>query len=1233
MDACGNTSTTSATFTIEDQTARTFSVMPSDLLLECNSTTNITDINNWLASNGGASANETCSTITWSNDYSGLSDLCGETGSAIVVFTATDDCGMVATASADIIISDTTVPVIIISSSDMTVECDDSGNIDDLNTWLAFNGGAMATDGCGTLTWTNNFTSLSDLCGSTGSATVTFTVSDDCGNTATTFATFTIEDTQDPLIVQLINSDLTVECDGTSDPGGQIASWLSNNAGATVSDECGNVSWSNNFSGLTDLCGTTGSATVVFTATDDCGNTSTFDATVTITDNTDPVITNPAVDTIANCDSVLNPSQLTSWLSNNGGAVANDDCGNVTWSNDYSALNSNCAPTVVIFTATDDCGNTSTTSASFTVIDNIDPTIITPAVDLNLSCDTATNATDITNWLNANGNASANDGCSSISWTNDYAGLSDDCGATGSATVTFTVTDACGNTSTTSATVTVSGTTAPTIVTEASDLILECTASSYATDLSNWLSNNGGAIANNDCGVITWTDDFNGLTGGCGNTGTATVIFTASDDCGNTSTTSATITISDNVAPIIFNAAQDITVDCDDPMPMDIASWLNTNGGALASDDCSINLTWSNNFDQLGGICAPSTCVYQNINTEDFESGWGIWNDGGANAQRINNPAFANSGAWSIQLVDNGPSATMTTNSLDLTVYDTMFLQFNFISDNMEIGEDFWLQVSENGGASFTTIGVLVQGVNFVNGINYTASISIPGPFTNDMQFRFRMSATSTNDFLYIDDVILDACTIEANNTVIFTVTDDCGNNATSSANVTYRGGGINEMLLTEEAQDTTIECGDQAAIDAWLANNGGALVSNEQTDLILSNNDAFLDQDESDDSNPNPSELLINGATGAGYRSMIHFNDIDELPAGSIVSSAILNLTVTQCNAQTIDVYRAPNPWTPNGATWQSHRNNFIAPIIGSFLADCGGNTTYQLDITALVNDWINGVYPNHGIFIRARTNANIEVKIAATNFGNSSLVPSIDVTYAAGGGISGGVVWTNDYSGVTAGCGNTGTAIVTFTATDVCDNTVTTTATLTVEDTQAPVLDTPAQNMTVECDGTTDPSGQFAAWLTNNGGATVTELCGNVTWTNNSSGLSDLCGMTGSEMVVFTASDDCGLSVQTTATFTIEDKTAPVFTTLPADLNVSCDGTGNNADISNWLATNGGAVVDEACGAISWANDYTTLDKSCSATVTFTVTDECGLTSTAVASIKINDTEAPQITTRLVT
>src|SRR6185503_16516739 len=120
-------------------------------------------------------------------------------------------------------------PAIDDEASGMTVECDGSGNTTELNAWLDSHGGATATDGCGDLTWSNDFTGLSDDCGATGSATVTFTATDDCGHASSTTATFTIEDTTAPTI-DTPASGSTVECDGSGNSA-QLAAWVASHGG------------------------------------------------------------------------------------------------------------------------------------------------------------------------------------------------------------------------------------------------------------------------------------------------------------------------------------------------------------------------------------------------------------------------------------------------------------------------------------------------------------------------------------------------------------------------------------------------------------------------------------------------------------------------------------------------------------------------------------------------------------------------------------------------------------------------------------------------------------------------------------------------------------------------------------------------------------------------------------------------------------------------------------------
>ncbi|MCD8518858.1 MAG: hypothetical protein LRY32_04555, partial [Flavobacterium sp.] len=162
-----STQTITQTFTIIDNINPTIITQASNLEVQCDGLGNTAALNAWLASNGGASASDACSSVTWSNNFTSVSDTCGATGSATVTFTATDACGNASTTSATFTIVDDTNPVIAIQASDLTVQCDGLGNTAALNAWLASNGGASASDACSSVTWSNNFTSVSDTCGAT----------------------------------------------------------------------------------------------------------------------------------------------------------------------------------------------------------------------------------------------------------------------------------------------------------------------------------------------------------------------------------------------------------------------------------------------------------------------------------------------------------------------------------------------------------------------------------------------------------------------------------------------------------------------------------------------------------------------------------------------------------------------------------------------------------------------------------------------------------------------------------------------------------------------------------------------------------------------------------------------------------------------------------------------------------------------------------------------------------
>lgn len=155
----------------------------------------------------------------------------------------------------------------------------------------------------------------------------------------------------------------------------------------------------------------------------------------------------------------------------------------------------------------------------------------------------------------------------------------------------------------------------------------------------------------------------------------------------------------------------------------------------------------------------PPTCTNVVVNSEDFEAGWGIWNDGGSDARRsINDAAYANSGSYCIRLRDNTNTSVITSNTINAISYETITVDFSYFCRSMEGVEDFWLQISTDGGSNYTTVEEWNLGDEFVNNQRYNEQVEIEGPFTANTLIRFRADASGNSDWVYLDDIIINAC-------------------------------------------------------------------------------------------------------------------------------------------------------------------------------------------------------------------------------------------------------------------------------------------------------------------------------------------------------------------------------------------------------------------------------------------------------------------------------------------
>lgn len=144
------------------------------------------------------------------------------------------------------------------------------------------------------------------------------------------------------------------------------------------------------------------------------------------------------------------------------------------------------------------------------------------------------------------------------------------------------------------------------------------------------------------------------------------------------------------------------------------------------------------------------------IDSEDFEGGWGIWNNGGSDSRRnINDAAYANSGSYCIRLRDNTNTSVMTTDALDLSSLSSLTVDFSYIVNSFEGSEDFWLQISTDGGATFSTVEEWNLGDEFSNNVRMNDGITVTGSFTSNTVIRFRCDASNNGDHVFIDDVVL----------------------------------------------------------------------------------------------------------------------------------------------------------------------------------------------------------------------------------------------------------------------------------------------------------------------------------------------------------------------------------------------------------------------------------------------------------------------------------------------
>ena len=1233
-DASGNVSTASAVVTVSDVTAPMISLNALTMSLDASGSVTVT------AADFDNGTSDSCGIASTSIDVTSFD--CSNVGLNTITFTATDVNGNVSTGTTTLTIVDDMNPTVVgqditaylnadgnatISVSDidngstdncdltlsidmMNFDCtmtgandviltgvDGSGNTSadtvtvtvmdtispmavaqDINVELDASGNAVITpaminnnssDNCAGLTYALDVTSFD--CSNIGTNNVVLTVTDASGNASTASAVVTVSDVTAPTVV--LNA-LTMSLDGS----GSVTVTAADFDNGT-SDSCGIASTSIDVTSFD--CSNIGLNTITFTATDVNGNVSTGTTTLTIVDDEDPIVKGQDITAYLNADG--NATISVSDIDNG----STDNC-DLTLSIDM--MNFDCTMTGandVILTGVDGSGNTSADTVTVTVMDTISPMAM--AQDISIELDASGNATITPAMINNN----SSDNCAGLTYALDVNTFN--CTNVGTNNVVLTVTDASGNASTASAVVTVSDVTAPMISLNALTMSLDASGSVTVTaaDFDNGTSD--------VCGIASTSIDVTSFD--CSNVGLNTITFTATDVNGNVSTGTTTLTIVDDMNPTVVG--QDITVS------------LNADGNATISvsdvdngstDNCDLTLSIDMmNFDctMTGANEVILTGVDGSGNTSADTVTVTIVDDifPTAIAQDVIAELDANGVATiTPEMVDNGSydNCSGITLSLSNTTY-ACFLAGTVQNVSLEVTD-------ASGNSSFASAAVtIVDNIAPTVGVqSIVRSLDANGEVTvTAADFN-----SGTTDNCGINNLAIDLtsfdCSHVGNNTITFTATDNSGNQSTATTTLTI----VDDSLPNAVSQDITVQLNAEghAEITADMVDNGSSDNCDFTTSIDVSSFDCT-------DIGTNNVVLTVTDASGNVSTSTAVVTIEDNITP--TVSTVATYTVVLDANGEATmtpeELNLASSDNCPSGGLTYHFSNGFDGELdcsdiddngknIYVFVKDAAGNiSSTQLTVVTIVDATAPVVETNN---ITRALDASGNVTVTAADFDNG----------------------TNDACGIdemtvtpsSFDCSNVGINTLTFTATDVNGNETSETVYLTIEDNTAPTV--VGQDITVSLDGS--GNAVINADMVDNGTSDNCDFDIAINTTDFD------CSHLGANTVTLTATDVNGNTSSVNVTVTVEDNTNP--TAIAQDITVELDATGN-ATITT-AQINNGSLDNCSSQALTYSLSQTAFDCTNvgANTVVLTATDASGNSSTATATVTVEDNMNPAVSSQ---
>lgn len=551
-DACGNSTSTTASFLFNDNTGPTIDVLPQDTAYVCDGSEVFGVFRAWLLSGANVQTSDNCLgegelLISYKINDEEVSldqldsllqvsidapceddvDINGESfdsvlGLLAVTFVYSDFCDQSVEAPATFAVIDNAAPFLTNPAQDTTIQCREaSAIITELTEWVESAGGAQGTDDCGFTSFRADpplagaiallNSSQNASCGNSGNVTVSFYLRDGCGNElpAPTIATFTIIDTIPPVMISP-PADVTIDCAATLSD--DIDAQLNDFLGAEITDECGSIvlvsfDWtdSNDQSGTgdpsdpetypfpsSDNC--EWSVTVTLKVSDECGNEITLpSAVLSVEDNDSPIIINFPADVTVDCSDIPEVAE----------PVVDDNCRfnlnfvlteTDTKGTDPDDCSSYTYTLSRKWTITDACGNSVEQTQQIFIQDETGPEInFDESINLNCGDDVSPPDEPLDSIVDACG--------SPVSYVLVEFEFPGTCPGSYRIERQWTATDVCGNSSALTQQIFVNDNTDPAFTIEPQDLLLTCEdLGEVLNDYESWLNKFANAAFTDACG-------------------------------------------------------------------------------------------------------------------------------------------------------------------------------------------------------------------------------------------------------------------------------------------------------------------------------------------------------------------------------------------------------------------------------------------------------------------------------------------------------------------------------------------------------------------------------------------------------------------------------------------------------------------------------------------------------------------------------------------------------------